>query len=153
MWKCKCGEQNPDSSTFCQSCGAKKSSSAPVRVPTISEQRSRVIQQAHQSQEFIQKTNKESIKSLLDNGHDGYWEYKVLSLNDSRYGGIHPSEIAEQLNELGLQGWRLKCAFTNESGKNASSVSFGGISTGTNSTVDQNIFIFERFVKINPETL
>lgn len=51
--------------------------------------------------------------------------------------------MAEQLNKLGREGWHLKCAYTNELGHNTTP----GFSGSTNATIDQNILIFERFIK------
>lgn len=89
------------------------------------------------------------IRRLKNNGYDGYWEYRVISLSDTHDGSIDPQRICDLLNELGLDGWRLKCAYSNELGHNSSSGGMGGFSTGTNSTVDQNILILERFVRID----
>lgn len=56
--------------------------------------------------------------------------------------------MTQVLNELGLDGWHLVTAYSNELGKNALSGGIGGVMTGVNSTIDENILIFERFVKI-----
>ncbi len=148
MWHCKCGEINPDSSSFCQSCGERPSSSATSEikqrqvVATANEQR---------KQEQIQQQHQTIVNNLIQMGLDGYYEYKVVSLNDDNVGGIYSSTIEDTLNQLGLDGWHLRCAYTNELGKNSNSGGYGGFSTGTNSTIDQNILIFERFVRINKE--
>lgn len=84
---------------------------------------------------------------LKENGHEGYYEYRVLSLVDDNSGAIDINTIYKQLNDLGRQGWRLRCAFTNEIGKNSSSAGVGGFSSGTNATVDQNVLILERFIR------
>lgn len=44
-------------------------------------------------------------------------------------------------------GWRLHSVVVNEAGKNASSTSMGGLTVGTNSTIDVTILIFERCIK------
>lgn len=87
----------------------------------------------------------------------GFWQYKVVSLVDGDSGAITPYEIETTINELGSKGWHLRCAFTNEIGFNSSSSGYSmgvggmssGSSTGTNATIDQNILIFERFIKLN----
>lgn len=83
------------------------------------------------------------INHLKATGRDGYYEYKVISLVDKR-GAVDAEKLMAQLNDLGLDGWRLQCAYTNEMGKDSLSIAGFGI----NSTADQNILIFERFVKI-----
>ena len=55
--------------------------------------------------------------------------------------------LAQTLNELGIDGWHLVTAYSNELGKNALSGGAGGVMLGVNSTVDENILIFERYVK------
>lgn len=101
--------------------------------------------------ERILREYNQKIDNLNKMGFDGYYEYKVVSLNDDNAGGIYSSTIENTLNQLGLDGWHLRCAYSNELGKNSNSGGYGGFSTGTNSTVDQNILIFERFVRINKE--
>ena len=86
-------------------------------------------------------------KFLNENGYEGYYEYKILNVLDEKSGSVNVKELYEQLNTFGRQGWRLKCAFTNELGKNASSIGIAGVSLGTNSTQDQSILILERFIK------
>lgn len=110
-----------------------------------------IIEQENLKRERSQQEHQLKMDNLDKLGLDGYYEYKVVSLNDDNAGGIYSSTIEDTLNQLGLDGWHLKCAYTNELGKNSNSGGFGGFSAGTNSTVDQNILIFERFVRINKE--
>ena len=60
---------------------------------------------------------------------------------------IDTNELMLNLNSLGIEGWHLVSAYSNEIGHTSSSSGFGGFSTGTNATIDQNILIFERFVR------
>lgn len=62
-------------------------------------------------------------------------------------GGISHTSVNNMLNEMAMQGWKLNTAYINELGHNSSSSGAYGFSTGTNSTIDQHIFIFERFIK------
>lgn len=50
------------------------------------------------------------------------------------------------MTEYAMEGWKLHSVITNEIGKNISAVSIGGITGGTNTTVDEIILIFERMV-------
>ncbi len=50
------------------------------------------------------------------------------------------------MTEYAMEGWKLHSVITNEIGKNISAVSIGGITGGTNATVDEIILIFERMV-------
>ena len=115
------------------------------------ERQKRNIEIERINRERLQQEYNHKIDNLNRMGLDGYYEYKVVSLNDNNAGGIYSSTIENTLNELGLDGWKLRCAYTNELGKNSSSGGFAGFSKGTNSTIDQNILIFERFVRINRE--
>ncbi len=123
----------------------------------LEEEQERVLKK--QEQERIKQEQKrikqeqERIKQemtdefLMKNGHEGYYEYKVLNILDEKSGYVNIEEINNQLNFLGRQGWHLRCAFTNELGKNASSIGIAGVSLGTNSTHDQSVLILERFIK------
>lgn len=87
---------------------------------------------------------------LKAKGLDEYCEYKAISVFDEK-GMVNADNLTDIMNLMGLEGWRLKTAVTNEVGKNASSVGINGISVGTNSTVDQTVLIFERTIKVNIE--
>lgn len=93
-----------------------------------------------------QKAEQEKYQARLNHlktlGKDGYYEYKVISIVDKR-GSVDIERLTTTLNELGLDGWRLQCAYSNEMGKDSLTIAGFGI----NSTADQNILIFERFVK------
>jgi hypothetical protein len=82
------------------------------------------------------------INHLKATGRDGYYEYKVISIVDKK-GAVDIERLMVTLNDLGLDGWRLQCAYTNELGKDALTIAGFGL----NSTADQNILILERFVK------
>ena len=97
-------------------------------------------EQEHQKAE--QEKHQARINHLKAIGRDGYYEYKVISVVDKR-GAVDTGKLMATLNDLGLDGWRLQCAYTNEMGKDALSIAGFGI----NATADQNILIFERFVK------
>lgn len=86
-------------------------------------------------------------KAIEDAG--GTWEYKVVSLVDGDSGAIMPSDLEQEMNRLGREGWHLRCAYANEIGRNTSSTGMYGFSSGTNATVDQNVLIFERFIRLS----
>lgn len=113
------------------------------------EQERKETEKLHKAQaEAYARRRRSKIAELRTSGLDGYWEYKVLSLVDEDSGLIDSTLLEHTLNEMGLDGWHLKCAYTNELGQNTSSSGIGGFSTGTNATIDQNILILERYVKI-----
>lgn len=87
----------------------------------------------------------DQVARLKQYGADGYYEYKVVKLLDSISAGcIDADELMNTLNQLGLEGWRLVSAYSNELGKNALAIAGFGV----NSTADEHILIFERFQKI-----
>lgn len=127
------------------------------------EAQERAAQQQREDQERIAQMNRERaererqfqlrIQNLKDHHHNGYYEYKVLSLSDigglfrANSGRVDIATMTSVLNDMGLDGWHLVTAYSNELGKNAFSGGAGGVMLGTNSTVDENILIFERFVR------
>ena len=115
-------------------------------------QQQRAATESRLHQEDLARQNKEAsyaveIEKLKKNGAEGYYEYKVISLVDEDGGYIDIKQLTANLNALGIEGWRLVSAYSNEIGHTSSSSGFSGYSTGTNATVDQNILIFERFVR------
>ena len=116
-------------------------------------------EKARQEKEALERKQREEQYHLrLDNlktmNFDGYYDYKVISLSDvsglfkKNSGQVDIEAMTQALNDLGLDGWHLVTAYSNELGKNALSGGVGGALLGVNSTVDENILIFERFVKI-----
>lgn len=131
----------------------------------------RLLQQQKEQEEFdkqerlrqekdeIERKQREAqyclrLENLRKRNVDGYYEYKVISLADvsgmfkKNSGRVDIETMTQELNNLGLDGWHLVTAYSNELGKNALSGGVGGALMGVNSTVDENILIFERFVKI-----
>lgn len=104
--------------------------------------------EAEKAREEKEKARNEMIDHLKSRGLDGYYEYTTISLVDKDGGYIDAGTITANLNELGLHGWRLVTGFSNEIGHNSSSAGLFGISAGTNATIDQNVLILERFVRI-----
>ena len=112
------------------------------------------IEQAHQEADAMrlaqeqarQKAEQERYQARINHlkslGKEGYFEYKVISIVDKK-GAVDVYALMATLNDLGLDGWELKCAYSNEMGKN--SLEIAGF--GLNSTADQNILILQRFVK------
>ncbi|MBQ2061949.1 MAG: hypothetical protein II458_04665 [Oscillospiraceae bacterium] len=86
-------------------------------------------------------------KAIKDAG--GTWEYKVISLVDADSGSITPWELEQEMNELGKAGWHLRCAYTNEIGRTSTPGDAFGINPSTNATIEQNILIFERFIRLS----
>ena len=94
------------------------------------------------------------LEKLKERNAEGYYEYKVISMMDvgglfnGNSGRVNTQAMTQVLNDLGIDGWHLVTAYSNELGKNALSGGAAGIMLGANSTVDENILIFERFVRL-----
>lgn len=71
-------------------------------------------------------------------------DYKVDAVTDNYIGGANFGGIQKSLDWHSQRGWKVKSVFTNEIGKNSSSVTVGSYTSGTNSTIDQTIIIYER---------
>lgn len=107
-------------------------------------------ERARQEEENIRRQKSaaelaEQVAKLKFSGADGYYEYKVVKLMDNVVAGcLNADQLMTTLNNLGLEGWRLVTAYSNELGKNA--LAIAGL--GVNATADEHILIFERFQKI-----
>lgn len=107
------------------------------------------------NKERVERERQYSLRmnNLKANHHEGYYEYKVISLSDvgglfsANSGRVDVAKMTAILNDMGLDGWHLVIAYSNELGKNALSGGAGGVMLGVNSTVDENILIFERFIR------
>lgn len=104
------------------------------------EQERQAQEQERRAQEYAER-----IAKLKQMGSSGYYEYKVIKLMDNvRTGCLDATQLMNTLNQLGLDGWRLVTAYSNELGKNALAIAGFGV----NATADEHILIFERFQKI-----
>ena len=95
-----------------------------------------------------EEKTKIKVGLLKTQGYDDYYEYQALSILDEN-GMANVEKLTGLMNQMGLQGWRLRAAVTNEIGKEALALGVAGLGAGVNSTVDQTVLIFERKVKIN----
>lgn len=57
----------------------------------------------------------------------------------------------EQINQVlishAVQGWNLVTMYSNEFGKNSMGVAVGGVGGGTNTTMCEDVMVFERCIK------
>ena len=85
-------------------------------------------------------------------GHEGYYEYKVIKVMDKKKGVIDDREIQNQLVLHGLQGWRVVTSFSNEVVSSTAQVGVGrGMSVGAQASLDQSVFILERYLPVPPK--
>ena len=102
MWECKCGETNPDSSFYCQSCGNNKSTSK-------YDERSERKQQELREKEYIQKMNY-NVSTQSEN-MQSIPQYVVLQVTlKERFFGTgsgNLSELESVINRQAAKGYRL----------------------------------------------
>ena len=163
MWKCKCGHLNADTARWCENCDTKNPNEA-QRVQSVKQaeerkkadalRRAQLVAESEAREQRLReeaerkRQEQENTDAFLKaNGHEGFYEYQVLSIGDGTSGSLDISKLADQLNALGRDGWHLKCAYTNELGHNTTPGN--AFAAGTNATMDQHILIFERFIKFD----
>ena len=107
------------------------------------------VQQILRQRQDVERQNFVAIAALKKTGAEGYYEYKVISLLDmglfsGKSGRVNTAAMTQTLNELGIEGWRLVTAYSNEMSKH---ITHGDITAFQSPSIDENILIFERFVK------
>lgn len=74
------------------------------------------------------------------------YEYCTCVVYDKDTGSADIDQINAYIQRYAEDRWRVHSIFTNEIGKRSSSSGYGGISSGTNATIDETIILFERVV-------
>ena len=137
---------NPDQCPKCYYHFKEKRVLKPEDI-VIREQRERERKEEQHKQE-MERAKQERDARALALLSSAQYEYTTVYLADSCSGMLDKNALDTTLQQHAAQGWRLHSVFTNEAGKNASSVGFGGVTAGTNSTMDITILIFERCIKL-----
>ena len=106
-------------------------------IEKLQESRQKMIEAQHAA--YLEK---EAV--LQDNP---FYEYAVETIFDNRDGSANVNSLKAVLDRYAMEGWRLHSIISNELGKNSSSFGVGGISSGSNATIDQQVLIFERCIK------
>ena len=75
------------------------------------------------------------------------YEYDVVTVNDKSNGTVDVVALKTVLAKYASERWRLVNMISNEVGRNSSTGGYGGLSLGTNSTIDQTVLVFERIVE------
>ena len=114
----------------------------------------RIAREKHAEEVKLTKEREDAERRRKDDelkkqGLEGYYEFKILCFQDSETGEVDLNKMLTQLNKFGREGWQIKCSFSNELGHNSTSAGIAGFSAGTNATIDQSVFILERFVKFS----
>ena len=107
-------------------------------------ERNRIVRQREEMEAKLRRQQEHNQAVLLCNP---VYEYDVQYVYDKASGAANIEEIQRLLNDYASKRWRLHTIYVNELGKNSSSVSIGGASSGTNATIDQTVLIFERQIQ------
>lgn len=94
--------------------------------------------------EEFEQINAEKEETISKNP---VYEYRTEYLMDDASGILNKRNLDSVLTRYAIDGWRLHTMVVNEAGKNSTTVGIGGISSGTNATMDVTILVFERCVK------
>lgn len=137
---------NPDQCPKCYFHFQEKRVIKPEAI--IERERREREQRAEEERRELERAKKERDIRALALLNSAHYEYTTVYLTDSRSGILDKRQLDETLQEHAAKGWRLHSVITNEAGKNASSISFGGVTSGTNATMDVTILIFERCIKL-----
>ncbi len=92
--------------------------------------------------EFSSELSDEVIMELNDQ-----FEYDIVSILDKEHGVVDVERMSEVIAAHACKGWRLAFVIPNEIGHDSSLTELNGMSIGINSTLDQNILIFERRIR------
>lgn len=95
--------------------------------------------------ELKQQEDERRRLSILSNPR---YEYETVFIGDDQSGIVPKHRLDAVLGHYADEGWRLHSVFTNEAGRNISSIGIGVASSGTNATVEVTVLIFERCVKM-----
>lgn len=88
-----------------------------------------------------------ACKAQKNDNPEYLYEYEMVKIANLSNGESDMSSINRELAIHAANGWRLHTIYSNELGKNASSVGADGLSSGTNSTICEDILIFEKRIK------
>lgn len=76
-----------------------------------------------------------------------FYEYDYIVVPNKPDGTTNKERIQEIISSHAMQGWRLITMYSNELGKNSMGVSVAGIGGGTNTTMCEDVMVFERCIK------
>lgn len=76
-----------------------------------------------------------------------YYEYDYVVVPNLSNGSTNKKQIEEMISDHAMKGWRLVTMYSNEIGKNSMGVSVSGIGGGTNTTMCEDVMVFERCIK------
>lgn len=125
--KCPVCKKNVNYNTeICSDCGFVFNSVSPITFSEISK---------------IYNERQEQYKK------NPFYEYDYVVVPNKSDGSTDKEHIQEVITNHAMQGWRLVTMYSNELGKNSMGVAVAGVGGGTNTTMCEDIIIFERCIK------
>lgn len=76
-----------------------------------------------------------------------YYEYDYVVVPNLSDGSTNKERIEEVITSHAMQGWRLITMYSNELGRNSMGVAVVGVGGGTNTTMCEDVMVFERCIK------
>lgn len=147
----KCNELLGENANFCFGC---KYDYNLKRIRTIedekhiNDEKQKVLDEKKANIDYEKKLqNQIEIDKNKTIQRNARYEYMTKYIRDTDSGYPDNIQIDKTLSTYASEGWRLHTALSNEIGKNTSSAGFGGLSSGTNVTINTTILIFERCIK------
>lgn len=78
---------------------------------------------------------------------NSFFEYDYIVVPNKSDGSTDQERITEIISSHAMQGWRLITMYSNELGKNSMGVAVAGVGGSTNTTMCEDIMVFERCIK------
>lgn len=78
---------------------------------------------------------------------NAFYEYDYVVVQNKADGSTDEERIKEIMASHAMQGWRLIIMYSNELGKNSVGLTIAGIGGVTNSTICEDVMVFERCIK------
>lgn len=135
-----CGELIGDNVSECFKCHYNYSYGRVITHQEIRERR---------EEEDRRRENESQLAELLERGKEiqikknPFYEYGVEVIEDLDTGELDKKSMQSIMNLYSSNGWRLHTVFTNELGRNATSI----VVASLNATICQTVLIFERCIK------
>lgn len=135
-----CKELIGDNARSCFNCGYDF-----IYKRVRTQQEKRELEQIEKQKRAEKQAEKE--KHQIQIQKNANYEYDVDCIRDEDNGSVNILKIKDLIHQYAEKGWRLHSVFRNELGKNSSSGGANGIYVGSNATIEETIFIFERKIK------
>lgn len=94
----------------------------------------------------IYQDRKDKFNLLEEKSFPNLYDYKIEKVGNLPNGASDDVKIQRLLIHYAERGWKLHTIYSNELGKNANSAGYGGMNSGTNATISEDVLVFERMM-------